>query len=151
MGDASEVEFQRPTTGRLATSFAEQYAIACHPAFRIGFLDAQQRREFDHEAIMARIVAETPARALERIGWPWAATPEEYLEAAFDMFTDKVRANRQRAVELAQYRYEEGRWLQLAFGCRCRAWGHPDYPPKSVMDFIIKRAETQEPTTPKPL
>jgi hypothetical protein len=114
----------KPITGPIAQSFAERYAIATHPAFRLGFLDAQAGKPLDHDRIIDRIAAETPKRALERLGWkhPQAAT-------LFHMDA--------REVSVAQYRYEEGRLAVIAKGARCKAWGHPDYPPKQVMDLCF--------------
>ena len=111
--------FQGPTQGQPAEGFAERYSIACHPAFRLGFLDAQHNRAFSHDRILDRIEAETPANALKRVGW---------RRLAFSI-ADKTQT------ELAQYRYEEGRLLVKAFNLRCKAWGHPDYPPAQVVEF----------------
>lgn len=135
-----------PTTAQLST-FGDLYACCQHPAFRIGFLDAQAGRPLDHDAIVARIQAETNPRALARIGWD---VPPAYLAGK---------------TALAQYRYEEGRIAVLEYGCRCRAWGHPDYPPRALFDLCwrlaaergaIPAAEPQgepktEPAAPRPL
>lgn len=110
-----------PTTGK-AVTLADFMSIVSHPAFRIGFLDAQHDRPFDHDHIVRRIQTETPPNALKRLGWDG------------DLFS-------RDDVALAQYRYEEGRMLAKEYGLRCRAWGHPDFPPKQVFDFIWDRAE----------
>lgn len=110
------------------TTFLEFYTIVQHPAVRIGFLDARAGLPLDHDTIMQRILAETPPRALKRIGW----TDGDLLES--------------KSVEIAQYRYEEGRTLFLEYGVRCKAWGHPDYPPAAVVEFCRQRArENAEP------
>jgi hypothetical protein len=103
-----------------AKTIGEMIAITMHPAFRIGFLDARDGRALDHDLIVQRILSETPAGALKRLGWN------------ADLFDRK-------SVEVAQYRYEEGRTLFLEYGVRCKAWGHPDFPPIAVRDFCIKR------------
>lgn len=104
--------------------FAARMAIASHPAFRLGFLDAQRGKPIDHDHIMDRIDSETPATALRRIGWK--------RREALPLF-DNERALSQTA--LAQYRYEEGRLCVMQLGLKCKAWGHPDYPPKQVVDL----------------
>jgi hypothetical protein len=105
--------WQAPITNRKATGHAELWTIITHPAFRIGFLDAMAGRELAHDRIVDRIKAETPAPALRRMGWD------------ADIFSAYT-------VESAQYRYEEGRLAVIQVGLRCRAWGHPDYPPAQV-------------------
>jgi len=135
---------QAPTSHKLANTYGSMMAIVSHPAFRIGFLDAQQHREFDHDRIMARIIDETPPMALARIAWPWSVTEEDddlLVAFASTDFVDRSRVNRSRAVELAQYRYEEGRKAVTEYGLRCKAWGHPDFPPKAVMDYVWARIE----------
>jgi len=113
---------------RPAESIGDLWRCVTHPAFRIGFLDAMCGRQFDHDHIMSRISSETPARALERCGW-----------SNVDLFQSGT-------VELAQYRYEEGRKLFKEYGIRCRAWGHPDFPPAQVRTFLVIRAgELQAP------
>lgn len=130
---------QRPTSGHIAETYAEVMRIITHPAFRIGFIDAQHGRPFDHERIMARIVAETPPRALERIGWKWLATADD---PASDLLTSAAMDwARQYEVELAQYRYEEGRLCVIDLGLKYRAWGHPDFPPKALQDLAWERHE----------
>jgi hypothetical protein len=107
---------------RKAKSYADYFAIVTHPAVRIGFLDAQNGRAFDHDHIIARIKNETPKGALKRLGW----------EA--DLFDHAT-------VALAQYRYEEGRLLVTSEGLKCKAWGHPDFPPAQVRNLIWTFAE----------
>lgn len=138
MQDLVMEDRQGPTTGKVAQSYGTLLGIVSHPAFRLGFLDAQHGRDFDHDRIMLRIVNETPTRALERIGWSWAAAPERLTRDLFSASHD--RKTRALEVELAQYRYEEGRLAVLDLGLRCRAWGHPDFPPKAVDDYIWERA-----------
>ncbi len=96
------------------------FAIVTHPAFRIGFLDAQAGHVLDHDNIIARIEGETPESALRRIGWGNLLSADD--------------------IGLAQYRYEEGRLTVISEGLRCKAWGHPDNPPSQVMSYIIERA-----------
>jgi hypothetical protein len=116
-----------------ASTLGDLIAIAMHPAFRIGFLDARDGRAFDHDLILQRIVVETPASALKRIGW------DDLLDSLqLDLDGHGVKAIRKR-VEIAQYRYEEGRILFLGYGVRCRAWGHPDFPPAQVREFCRLR------------
>lgn len=122
---------QSPVSGEPKT-YGDYLAIVTHPAFRLGFLDAQLGRDFDHERILDRIKRETPPRALGRLGW--SAAPGE---APAGLFTAAETAStRAGVIELAQYRYEEGRLLVTQERLRCRAWGHPDYPPRQVDDFI---------------
>ena len=111
-------------------SFGEAMAIVCHPAFRLGFLDAQQGRPIDHFSILDRIYRETPQGALERLGWAE---------------TDWLVTDRVIAAAVAECRYEEGRLLHLEAGARCKAWGHPDYPPRAVMDYLIERFAPRRP------
>ena len=121
-------ERNAPTTGKLATTWAEMITIVTHPAFRIGFLDAQNGKPFDHDDIIGRIEGETPQRALDRIGW------------GGHLFGSGA-AN----IELAQYRYEEGRLLVILKGLSCRGWAHPDYPPVQVISLITEQcAATRE-------
>lgn len=124
-----------PITDEPVASFGEALAILTHPAFRLGFLDAQAGRPLDHELILDRIERETPPGALERLGWQrWALFSDEaYAEAA-----------------LAQYRYEEGRLLQREFGLACKAWGHPDYPPIAVAEWLFNRFPVTTPTLTSP-
>lgn len=101
----------------LATTYGDLLWIVTHQAFRIGFLDRQNGKSFDHENIVARVLGETPPGALKRLGY------------APDMWEgDDIRN--------AQIRYEEGRITVVKFGLRCKAWGHPDYPPVAVRDLI---------------
>lgn len=119
-----------------ARTIGDMIAITMHPAFRLGFLDARDGRPLDHDRIMHRIFSETPAGALKRLGWQ---SPDLFESA--DMFgIGSAQAERSaKSVEIAQYRYEEGRKLFLEFGVRCKAWGHPDFPPAGVRDFCRKR------------
>jgi hypothetical protein len=116
-----------------AKTIGEMIAITMHPAFRIGFLDARDGRALDHDLIVQRILSETPASALKRIGW------DDLLDSLqLDLDGHGVKAIRKR-VEIAQYRYEEGRILFLGYGVRCRAWGHPDFSPAQVREFCRLR------------
>lgn len=133
MGEPLREHFQGPTDGLVAEGYGELLAIVTHPAFRLGFLDAQLGRPFEHDRIMDRIDAETPASALARIGWKRNNEPAGLF--------DTPEPSRRARVEIAQYRYEEGRLLVVSEGLRCKAWGHPDYPPRQVDDFIWKRAQ----------
>jgi hypothetical protein len=114
--------WQAPTTGQPSTDYGELLAITCHPAVRIGFLDALAGKPLDHDKIVDRIRAETPTRALRRLGWDSS------------MFVNAAE------VEMAQYRYEEGRLLVIDAGLRCKAWSHPDFPPAQVRDYILRRS-----------
>jgi hypothetical protein len=116
------VQRQRPVTRDPAHTYAQMLDIVTHPAFRIGFLDAQGGKPFDHDEIMTRIDRETPPSALERIGW-------------------NIFLFSRGKVELAQWRYEEGRWLHLAFGVCCKGWNHPDFPPAQVRRYIHQQAD----------
>lgn len=116
---------QTPTTGKTADSAAGFYAIVMHPAFRLGFLDAQSGLPHNADQMLQRIERETPRSALERIGW-------------LDLF-------RKHDEDLAQLRYEEGRLAHLQFGLKCRGWGHPDYPPAQVRNFIAQRVALLKP------
>lgn len=142
-------DLQGPTSGKIADSYGAYMRIVEHPAFRIGFLDAQNGLPFDHDDIMGRIARETPPRALERINWKWAerALAAEQLRL-FDRADHAASALRvrARAVELAQYRYEEGRLAVLALGLRCRAWGHPDYPPTALRRYVDERIAGRAPS-----
>ncbi len=126
----SEHVDDKPVNGK-PSSYAAFMAIVSHPALRIGFLDAQLGRPFDHENIMARIKTETPPGALKRLGFD------------ADLF-DRA------SIELAQYRYEEGRILVVEHGLRCKAWGHPDFPPSRVQDYIWKRLDEDRAANPPP-
>jgi hypothetical protein len=106
----------KPTDGIAVRTYGDMFGCVMHPAFRLGFLDALAGRGFDHDRIVDRIYAETPEGALGRLGWT-------------GMF---YKPN----VALAQYRYEEGRKMVVEKGLKCRAWGHPDFPPRSVCDWI---------------
>lgn len=107
----------------LAQTYSAFRKIVTHPAFRLGFLDAQNGKPFDHDQIVERIYAETPTGALERLGWN-----------GYDLFAGRVQTRPN--IEMAQWRYEEGRLVCLSFGIRCKAWGHPDYPPACVRQYI---------------
>lgn len=116
----TEAQWQGPTSNKAAETYRSYLRIVSHPAFRIGFLDAQCDHPLDHDNIIDRIRAETPATALRRLGWD------------NDIFS-------RDDVEAAQYRYEEGRLAVLALGLRCKAWGHPDYPPAAIRQYIDAR------------
>ncbi|WP_128292051.1 hypothetical protein [Afifella aestuarii] len=116
-----------PTRGEATSKFSTNHAIVTHPAFRLGFLDMQHGRPFDHEKIVERILAETPASALKRIGW----------DCDLHLLLGRTA--------LSQARYEEGRLLQLIYGIRCRGWGHPDYPPRGVIDWLVKISLSESP------
>ena len=118
MGDAAVRD--APTTGVPANTYGQLWSIVTHPAFRLGFRDAQGGRPLDHDRIADRIRAETPPRALERLGFGGHLFRED--------------------IAVAQYRYEEGRLLHIDVGLRCKAWGHPDYPPAAVQRYIETRA-----------
>jgi hypothetical protein len=119
-----------------AKTLGDLYRIVQHPAFRLGFLDARAGKPLNHDLIMVRIIGETPKGALQRLGWL-----TQQLFDGPDMFAvdSSAAANAAKSVEIAQYRYEEGRTLFLEYGVRCKAWGHPDYPPVAVRDFCLKR------------
>lgn len=119
-------ERQAPIKGK-AQTYRSLWRIITHPAFRLGFLDAQAGKPPNHDEIARRILDETPPRALERLGW------------------HEDRLFESDAIEKAQYRYEEGRLCVADLGLRCRAWGHPDYPPASIRDYIAKRAAGEAP------
>lgn len=119
--------WQGPTNGKCATRYGELLGIIQHPAFRLGFLDAQGGRALDHDMIAERIEKETPTSYWKRQG----RTPRDLLEG--------------NSVTLAQYRYEEGRLAHLMLGLRCRAWGHPDFPPQALRDYIWERADKSAP------
>lgn len=123
---------------RKAQTLSDLVAITMHPAFRLGFLDARAGRPLDHDTIMARILSETPAGALKRLRWS-----ARQLFDGPDLFgVDSAQAKRAaKSVEVAQYRYEEGRKLYLEYGVRCKAWGHPDFPPVAVREFCVKRLQ----------
>lgn len=116
----------KPTKGR-AVTIGDMMQCVTHPAFRLGFLDAQRGKPLDHDTIMDRIDAETPPNALNRLGF----------ESRPTSLFDEPSNNR---VSLAQYRYEEGHRMVFEVGLKCKAWGHPDYPPAQVIEYIRKRA-----------
>ena len=120
---------QKPIDGKEADTIGALTAIVMHPAFRLGFLDALHERPVAHDHIITRIQDETPAGALRRLGWDW-------------LFNSKPLP---REVEVAQYRYEEGRLAQRMFGLRCKAWGHPDYPPAQVRSLVEQLARERAP------
>lgn len=113
--------WQAPVRNEKAEGYAALWQIITHPAFRLGFLDAQSGRQLDHEYIIKRIQAETPKGALKRLGW------DAELFSAND-------------VQTAQYRYEEGRLAVMDKGIRCKAWGHPDFPPAKLRAYIDERS-----------
>lgn len=113
---------QAPTTVPVASSFSGIMALVMHPAFRLGFLDAQAGLGLDHDYIGRRISTETPPGALSRLG---------YASGLFD----------QQSIEIAQYRYEEGREVFVRYTPKVRAWGHPDYPPVSIRDLCQQLAK----------
>lgn len=104
----------------LASTMAELWAVVMHPAFRLGALDAAAGRPLDHWRIVERMLTETPPRAL-------AALPA-FMSAASH-------------IDLAQYRYEEGRLAVLMYGLTWRGWSRPDYPPAAVLDLCRRLAE----------
>ena len=112
---------QAPTSGKFATLYSQRMDMVMHPALRIGFLDAMNGHPIDHDHIIDRIERETPPNALKRIGWQ-----RPHRSGLFPDPIDRVA--------LAQYRYEEGRLMVKQFGLKCRAWGHPDFPPKAVVE-----------------
>jgi len=116
-----------PTTGIVERDIASLTRIATHPAFRIGFLDAQAGRPIDHFNILRRIQVETPIGALRRLGW-------------WDDLDLLLGPNRLAEAAEAEYRYEEGRLLHLQAGVRCKAWGRPDFLPVGVIRWISERA-----------
>jgi hypothetical protein len=118
-----ESGWQGPTNGQTASSYGDLYLIVTHPAFRIGFMDALAKKPLNHDKIADRIIAETPPRAFVRMG----IATESLFEAT--------------KVEPAQYRYEEGRIAVIQEGLRCKAWGHPDFPPAAVREYIWNRAD----------
>lgn len=117
-------QHQSPVRGK-ADTLEQLTAIVTHPAFRIGFLDAQSGKPLEHDSIVMRIQAETPATALKRLGWDWLGWMKPMP----------------RDVEIAQYRYEEGRLAVLVLGLKCKAWGHPDFPPAQVRKKIEQMAK----------
>ena len=119
---SEETSRQRPTSGRLESSLGKILAVVKHPAFRIGFLDARAGRALDHDDIARRIVAETPAGSLSRLGYGSGFFPES-------------------SVEIAQYRYEEGREAFVLFAPQVRRWGYPDYPPVAIQNLCSQLAE----------
>lgn len=130
----------KPVSGR-ATTLADLRTIIEHPAFRVGFLDAQEGRPHDSADILRRIAVETPEPSLRRVAWPWTGGSEDLLTLAVPELDAKVAENRQKAVALAQYRYEEGRRLVVEFGLHCKGWKHPDRVPSPVLTFLIAEAE----------
>jgi len=128
-----------------AETFGDLWQCVVHPAFRLGFLDARAGRPMDHDRIMQRILLETPKGALQRLGWTTAQ-----LFDGPDLFSieSSAAARSAQAVALAQYRYEEGRTLFLEYGLRCKAWGHPDFPPAAVRDYLHARVKAMnQPST----
>lgn len=105
-----------------AKSVDELMSIVMHPAFRIGFLDFRAGRPLDHDQIRARIEKETPAGALERLGFsPLSWEPGD--------------------IRHAQVRYEDGRKVAAQFDLRVKGWSHPDYPPVAVRRLIERLAQ----------
>jgi hypothetical protein len=121
----SKAGWQGPINGhQIAENVAARLRIVSHPALRLGFLDAQSGRPFDHDDIVRRIQSETPESSLKRLGWDRG------------LFDDKT-------IEQAQYRYEEGRLLVIKYGLRCKSWNHPDFPPKALRDFATNRPDNE--------
>ncbi len=115
--------WQAPTNGERASTISELWGIITHPAFRLGFLDAQCGLPISHDRIGSRIENETPASFFSRM----KAQPNLW-----------EGANR---IQLAQYRYEEGRLAVLQEGLKCRKWGHPDFPPAAVRRYVMNRVD----------
>ena len=134
---------ERPVSKK-AETLGDLWQCVVHPAFRLGFLDARAGRPMDHDRIIQRILSETPAGALQRLGWTTAQ-----LFDGPDMFgVESAAAVRSaQSVALAQYRYEEGRTLFLEHGLRCKAWGHPDFPPAAVRNYLYQRVKELNETT----
>ena len=107
------MENPKPVTG-MSKSLADIMNIVRHPAFRLGVLDFIAGRPFNHDEIIARINAETPAKAIN----PWEVSNER----------------------LAQYRYEEGRLAALIYKIKIRSWNWPNYPPKPIREMALQRA-----------
>lgn len=121
-------ERQHPTAEHMPPrTYADFVGIVVHPAVRLGFLDAQRGAPINHDDIIRRIQIETPPNALRRLGWD------------ADIFG-------RSDVDLAQYRYEEGRLLVIQEGLCCKAWGHPDYPPAQIRAYIMRRATNAKAT-----
>ncbi|MBO9424669.1 hypothetical protein J7444_08050 [Labrenzia sp. R4_1] len=98
-------------------NYRDAFSCVCHPAFRLGFLDALGGRPLDHDSISCRIACETPESFFSRnpfYGAPFSATD----------------------IEVAQRRYEEGRLLQVQERLLCRSWSHPDFPPVQVREWL---------------
>jgi len=133
----------RPVSQK-AMTLGDLWQCVMHPAFRLGFLDARAGLPMNHDHIMQRIFAETPAGALKRLGWS--------MPALFDGpdLIESSTVGDARSFELAQYRYEEGRTLFLEYGIRCKAWGHPDFPPAAVREYLILRVKELNGTQPQP-
>lgn len=131
----------QPPVNRRPETLGELYNVVMHPAFRIGFLDARAGKPLDHDRIMARIASETPPGALARLNFD---TGDRRIKASlFEAAPHPLDAlaTRMKRVALAQWRYEEGRQLFLEYGVRCKAWGHPDFPPAQVRAFLVTRLE----------
>jgi hypothetical protein len=118
-----------------AQTLGDLWGCVVHPAFRIGFLDASAGRSIEHDKIMQRIFAETPAGSLKRLGWQ---APQ--LFDGQTLLGERTEESA-RSFELAQYRYEEGRTLYLEHGIRCKALGHPDFPPVAVSQYLYSRVK----------
>lgn len=116
----------RPVTGQPIKQRDAMWRAVTHPAFRLGFIDAQNGRPPDHDTIIARIFAETPQTALRRLGWTQETAG--LLGWGHDVAT-------------SQWRYEEGRQVVCEFGCRARSWNHPDFPPAAVRRLVERLAK----------
>jgi hypothetical protein len=129
-----------------AMTLGDLWRCVVHPAFRLGFLDARAGHPLDHDRILRRIMAETPKGALQRLGW----TTNQLFDGP-DMFgvESDAAARAAQTVALAQYRYEEGRALFLEYGLRCKAWGHPDFPPAEVRNYLYARVAEMNATQPR--
>ena len=115
-----KTRWRAPVQSKRAKMHRDLWRVITHPAFRLGFLDAQNGAPCDHDDILKRIRAETPRAALQQ--------------------ADASRHFAPNAIALAQYRYEEGRLAVLEEGLRCRAWRHPGQPPPTVRAHIAARA-----------
>lgn len=124
--ERADAGWQAPTSGKCATAYSDLYAIITHPAFRLGFLDAQHGKPLNHDLIGERIFAETPQSYFKR----------QKIEGLFSKEYFKI--------ELSQYRYEEGRLAVVKEGLNCKAWGHPDFPPAKLRDYIWKRSRSSD-------
>ena len=80
---------QGPAKGRVAQTLGELTSIVQHPAFRLGFLDAQSGRPLDHDLIVDRIMRDHGIEFIDVLKMDIEGAEKEVFENATP-WIDKV-------------------------------------------------------------